>query len=79
MSKLSGGHRKKVFLSVALCSKREVLILDEPTNTLDLDSQKRLLSMIKNSNKSIIMITHNREFMNCCDFVLNVSKGGVIV
>lgn len=79
ISELSGGQRKKVFLSVALCSKREVLILDEPTNTLDLDSQKRLLSMIKNSNKSIIMITHNREFMNCCDFVLNVSKGGVIV
>lgn len=79
ISELSGGQRKKVFLSVTLCSKRKVLILDEPTNALDLESQNCLLSTIKNSNKSIIMITHNREFIDCCDFVLNISKGGVIV
>lgn len=77
ISELSGGQRKKVFLAPALCSKKKVLILDEPTNALDIESKQILLYMIRVLNKSIIMVTHDKDFIDCCDFVLNLSEGGV--
>lgn len=75
---LSGGERKKVFIIAALCRESEVVILDEPTNSLDSVSRNVLMSIIKNLDKSVLIISHNKKFIQCCDATINICKGGAI-
>ena len=67
-SELSGGQRQKVLLARSLCSTNKLLILDEPSNNLDYDSQIELYNIAKELNKdknvTIIMITHDLDNEN---------------
>ncbi len=67
-SDLSGGQRQKVLLARSLCATSKLLILDEPSNNLDLKSKKELYKTIidlnKNHNITIIMITHDLDHDN---------------
>jgi ATP-binding cassette subfamily F protein uup len=64
MSELSGGNKKRVALAQALVTKPDVLLLDEPTNHLDLDSIEWLEQLLKEMNRSIVFITHDRAFLD---------------
>jgi zinc transport system ATP-binding protein len=64
-SELSGGQKQKVLLARALCATRELLILDEPSNNLDLKSKAEFYELIQKLNKekhiAIILITHDEH------------------
>lgn len=64
MGKLSGGQRKRVALALALVSHSDGLILDEPTNHLDADSVEWLEQYIRRYQGAVILITHDRYFLD---------------
>ena len=58
---LSGGERKKVFLSLAFALSPDVLIMDEPTNSLDTESCRTLYSLLQKREKPTVIITHDKD------------------
>ena len=61
---LSGGEIRRVALGALILKKPDVLLLDEPTNHLDVYMVKFLEDMLKNSNQSIVFISHDRYFID---------------
>jgi ABC transport system ATP-binding/permease protein len=61
---LSGGMKKRVALAQALVAVPEVLLLDEPTNHLDLDSIAWLEDLLRSFKGSVMLITHDRAFLD---------------
>lgn len=64
VSSLSGGTKKRLALAQALVQRPEVLFLDEPTNHLDLYSIEWLENLLLAFKGSVVMITHDRSFLN---------------
>ncbi len=63
-TELSGGQRKRVALAAAMMSKVDILILDEPTNHIDNDTVDWLENNLKRTTKALIMVTHDRYFLD---------------
>ncbi|WP_323703605.1 ribosomal protection-like ABC-F family protein [Mammaliicoccus sp. Dog046] len=63
-SQLSGGERTKIGLAMLLLQMPELLLLDEPTNHLDIDSIEWLTKFIKNYRGAIMIISHDRYFLD---------------
>lgn len=75
---MSGGQRKKIALVKALLSKSDLLILDEPTNHLDNAMSAWLENYLINCRKSIIMVTHDRYFLDSvADRIVEIDKGRI--
>ncbi len=73
---LSGGTKKRVALACALVEIPDVLILDEPTNHLDLDSIAWLEELLKEYQGSVILVTHDRAFLdNVCTQIVELDRG----
>lgn len=73
MGQLSGGQRKRVALANALITEPDFLILDEPTNHLDLEMIEWLEGFLQRGNKSILLVTHDRYFLDrVCDVILEL-------
>jgi len=76
ISTLSGGTKKRVALATALVEVPDVLILDEPTNHLDLDSIAWLEELLKEYQGSVILVTHDRAFLdNVCTQIVELDRG----
>lgn len=70
---LSGGQIKRVALANALISEPELIILDEPTNHLDLDMVEWLEGYLRSSNVSLLMVTHDRYFLDSvCNQIVEI-------
>ncbi|MBV6639965.1 MAG: ABC-F family ATP-binding cassette domain-containing protein [Cyclobacteriaceae bacterium] len=64
IKELSGGQRKRVAMARALVVDPDLLILDEPTNHLDLETIERLEEYLINSRMTLLMVTHDRYFLD---------------
>ena len=75
---LSGGERKRLALVKTLLMPADILVLDEPTNHLDQGMADWLEDMLKNFRGSLIMITHDRYFLDSvCNRIIEVDKGKI--
>jgi ABC transport system ATP-binding/permease protein len=73
---LSGGQQKRVALSKVLIDNPDFLILDEPTNHLDLDMIEWLEKYLKENNKTLLIVTHDRYFLDAvCTVMLEIDHG----
>lgn len=73
VSILSGGEKVKVALCKIILSDTNTLILDEPTNYLDIKSIEALEKALINTDKTIVMISHDRSFISSiCDYIIEI-------
>lgn len=78
MGNLSGGQKKRVFLASALITPCELLILDEPTNHLDSDSIEWLEEYLNAKNIALVMITHDRYFLDrVANKIVELDRGNI--
>ena len=78
MAELSGGEVKRVALTQMLASEAEFLIMDEPTNHLDIDAIEYLENYLKRSRCTLLMVTHDRYFLDSvCNIVMEMERGAV--
>lgn len=73
MGQLSGGQQKRVALANVLLTEPDLLILDEPTNHLDLEMIEWLEGFLARSNRTLLMVTHDRFFLDrVCSVILEL-------
>lgn len=73
---LSGGQKKRLAMVRILCGKPEFLILDEPTNHLDLEMIEWLEKYLESSQITLLMVTHDRYFLNnVCNQIYELDRG----
>ncbi len=78
ISTLSGGQKKRLSLAKLLIDEPEVYIIDEPTNHLDIDTIEWLESFLTSGGKTILMVTHDRYFLdNVCNEIIELQNGEV--
>jgi ATP-binding cassette subfamily F protein uup len=75
MGQLSGGQQKRVALANVLIDEPDLLILDEPTNHLDLDMIEWLEGYLSHGNRTLLMVTHDRFFLDkVCNIILEMDN-----
>ena len=75
---LSGGQKKRLSLAKLLIDDPEVYVIDEPTNHLDIDTIEWLESFLTSGGKTILMVTHDRYFLdNVCNEIIELENGNV--
>ncbi len=75
---LSGGQKKRIALAKLLIEDPDLYILDEPTNHLDIDTIEWLEEYLNKGNKTLIMVTHDRYFLdNVCNEIMEIDRGSV--
>ena len=75
---LSGGERTKIALASALITYSDMIILDEPTNYLDLDSLKWLESYLSRISRTLLVVSHDRVFLDkVAKGILVLEKGNI--
>ena len=80
MGALSGGEIKRVALTQVLASEADFLILDEPTNHLDTEAIEYLESYLKRSRCTLLMVTHDRYFLDrVCNTVMELDHGQIYI
>jgi len=76
LDSFSGGWRMRVALAALLFSNPDLLLLDEPSNHLDLEATLWLESFLRNYRATILIVSHERDLLNnVCDHILHLDKG----
>lgn len=75
VSTLSGGQKKRLSLAQVLLNEPDLLIMDEPTNHLDIDVIEWLEQYLYSYNKSLLLVTHDRYFLNAvCNRIIEIDN-----
>ena len=79
-SKLSGGQRQLVWLIRSILKNSKVVILDEPTSSLDEISKEQVIKFINkyNKNKIVILITHDKTLLKHVNRIIEFKAGSII-
>lgn len=78
MKDMNGNEKVKVLLAKALFGNPDILLLDEPTNHLDLDAISWLEEFLINFNNTVIVVSHDRYFLNkVCTFIADIDYGKI--
>ena len=77
---LSGGQAQRLALARAYIKPHDLLILDEPTASLDKDSETKVINLLKSSwqDKTVIMLTHKLSFLECVDQIIVLGDGKIV-
>lgn len=70
---LSGGQRQRVFIARALCSNPKVMLLDEPTASIDVKGQREIYELLKELNKSICIVVVSHDISVLLNYAKNVA------
>jgi len=79
-AQLSGGEKQRIAIARAIINDPQIILADEPTGSLDLETAKEIFGIIKsqiNSERIIIFATHNRFFANKADCLLELINGNI--
>ena len=77
--KLSGGQRQRIGIARSLYLDKEILIFDEATNSLDEDTELRVIAnILSKKNKTIIIVTHNLKLLNKLDRAIYFEDGKIV-
>jgi ATP-binding cassette subfamily F protein uup len=80
VDKLSGGERARLLLAKVLCRGGNVIVLDEPTNDLDLASLRMLEEALADFDGTVLVVSHDRYFLDrICDQIVAFEDGGIFV
>lgn len=79
MGSLSGGQKTKVFLSGVSIHQPELVLLDEPSNHLDIAGRQLLYDFIQSSKCTLIVVSHDRKLLNLLSPIYELSKRGGVV
>lgn len=75
VAQLSGGQRKRIALARIILENPDLVILDEPTNHLDIDTIEWLESWLKHSRTTLLMVTHDRYFLDrICSHIIEIDQ-----
>ena len=75
---LSGGQIQRVGLARALYKNSSIIVIDEGTSALDIETEKRVMkSIFSLKEKTIILVAHRLETLSSCDFVYSLAKGRI--
>lgn len=79
INNISGGEKRRVALCKLLLERPDMLLLDEPTNHLDAESVSWLENYLKNYKGTVIVITHDRYFLdNVTEWILEIDRGNCV-
>ncbi|MCT7445885.1 metal ABC transporter ATP-binding protein [Aliarcobacter skirrowii] len=70
---LSGGQRQRVFIARALCSNPKIMLLDEPTASIDVQGQQEIYELLKELNKSICIVVVSHDLSILLNYAKNVA------
>lgn len=77
MGTLSGGQKAKVFLAGISLHQPELILMDEPSNHLDVSGRELLYNFIKATKSTLIVVSHDRKLLNILSTVYELSKQGI--
>ena len=75
-NKISGGQKQRIGIARCLYKKKEVIILDEATNSLDKHTEKQILNNLKNlkKEKTIVIVSHEPSVIEYCDHIFKIEN-----
>ena len=81
VKQLSGGQKQRVAIARALVNQPDMIVADEPTGSLDSQSQEKVLEVFKNlaqTGKTVLIVTHNPEVAEYADVIIKMKDGEVV-
>ena len=81
VNKLSGGQKQRVAIARAMINNPGILLADEPTGTLDVNTGNEIMDLFTKLNENgttVIIITHDMDVANMCDRIIEISDGEII-
>lgn len=79
MHMLSGGQKTKIFLAGITIHQPELVLLDEPSNHLDIRARRLLYDYVSTTGHALVIVSHDRTLLNLLDTVCELSKRGITV
>ncbi|HEX8377486.1 MAG TPA: ABC-F family ATP-binding cassette domain-containing protein [Pedobacter sp.] len=76
---LSGGQKTKVFLAGISIHQADFILLDEPSNHLDLEARNQLYNFIRSASATLLVVSHDRKLLNLLDKVCELDRTGIKV
>ena len=73
---LSGGQRQRIAIARAVYAEPKLLVLDEATSNLDLETERRVIASLKSLGVTIVQIAHRPQAVSGCDYRLDFVGGG---